>query len=55
MVQWVNNLMWPWPWLWHRLAASAQIQSLTWELSHAMGVLIRKKKKKKAHYSLKLH
>ena len=34
-------------WLWHRLAATAQIQTLAWELPHATGVVLQRQKKKK--------
>ena len=33
-------------WLWHRLAATAPIQPLAWELPYAAGVAVKKKKKK---------
>ena len=33
-------------WLWHRLAAVAPIQPLAWELPHATGVALKRKKKK---------
>ena len=32
-------------WLWHRLAASAPIQPLAWELPYATGAAIKKKEK----------
>ena len=34
-------------WLWHRLAATAQIRLLAWELPCAVGAPQKKKKKKK--------
>ena len=34
-------------WLWRRLAAIAPIRPLAWELPHAMGATLKKKKKKK--------
>ena len=37
-------LLWPW----HRLVATAWIRSLAWELPHAVGVALEKKKTKKA-------
>ena len=33
-------------WLWCRLADAAPIQPLTWELPHAVGAALKKKKKK---------
>ena len=33
-------------WLWHRLAATAPIQLLAWELPYADGVALKDKKKK---------
>ena len=63
LTQWVKDLalpyttmwdanmarIWCWLQLWlcGRLAAAAQIQSLTWELPHAAGVALKGKKKKK--------
>ena len=32
-------------WLWHRLAATAPIRPLAWELPYAVGVALEKKKK----------
>ena len=32
-------------WLWHRLAATAPIQTLAWELPYAMGVALKKDKR----------
>ena len=32
-------------WLWHRLAATAPIRALAWELPYAVGVALKKKKK----------
>ena len=32
-------------WLWRRLAAAALIQPLAWELPHAVGATLKKKKK----------
>ena len=34
------------PWLWRRPAALPLIQPLAWELTHAAGVALKKKKKK---------
>ena len=34
-------------WLWCRPTAVAPIQPLAWELSHALGVALKKQKKKK--------
>ena len=34
-------------WLWHRLAATALIQPLAWELPYAMDETLKSKKKKK--------
>ena len=34
-------------WLWYRLAASALIHPLAWELPYAVGAALKKKKKKK--------
>ena len=34
-------------WLWCRLAATAPIQPLAWELLYAVGAALKKKKKKK--------
>jgi len=34
-------------WLWHRLAATAPIQPLTWEPPYAVGVALKKEKRKK--------
>ena len=33
-------------WLWHRLAATALIQPLAWELPYAVGAALEKTKKK---------
>ena len=33
-------------WLWHRPAATAPIQLLAWEPPYAVGVALKKKKKK---------
>ena len=35
--------IWALLWLWHRLLAIPPIQTLAWELSHAVGVALRKK------------
>ena len=43
--QWVKDLALLW--LWCRAAAVALIQSLAWELPHAMGEALKSKKKKK--------
>ena len=37
-----------WLWLWHRLAATALIRPLVWELPYAMRVALKSKKKKKS-------
>ena len=44
LTQWVKHsgLLW----LWHMLAAAAPIQPLGWELPYAMGVALKRKKKK---------
>ena len=44
LTQWVKHsaLLW----LWHMLAAAALIQPLGWELPYAMGVALKRKKKK---------
>ena len=34
-------------WLWHRLAATAPIQPLAWELPHATGAALKRRKEKK--------
>ena len=34
-------------WLWHRLAAAAPIRPLAWESPYAMGVALKREKKKK--------
>ena len=34
-------------WLWHRLAATAQIRTLAWEIPYAMGAALEKTNKKK--------
>ena len=40
-------------WLWHRLAAASLIRPLAWELPDAIGVVLKKtKKKKKISYNL---
>ena len=43
-------------WLWHRPAATALIRPLAWEPPYAMGVVLKKKKKKlnKSNYK-KVH
>ena len=41
-------------WLWHRLAGTAPIHSLAWELPYATGAALGKKKKNYAHYSNKM-
>ena len=46
--QCVKDLVWLWLWLWHRLAAAALIRPLAWELPHATGAAIKRKKKRKA-------
>ena len=33
-------------WQWHRPAAAALVQPLAWELPHAMGVALKKKKER---------
>ena len=33
-------------WLWHRLAAVAPIGPLAWELPHAMGAVLKRKKRR---------
>ena len=38
-------------WLWCRLAAVALIQPLAWELPYAVGVALRRPKKKKKKFS----
>ena len=35
-------------WLWHRLPAVVPIRPLAWELPYALGMALKKKKKKKA-------
>ena len=34
-------------WRWHRLAATAPIQPLAWELPYGMGAALKRQKKKK--------
>ena len=36
-------------WLWHRLAATAPIHPLAWELPYAAGVAVQRKKEKKVN------
>ena len=38
-------------WLWRRPAAVVPIQTLAWELPHAMGATLQSKKKKKKVFS----
>ena len=45
LTQWVKDLVVLW--LWCRLAAVAPIRPLAWELLYAMGVALKKQKKKK--------
>ena len=33
-------------WLWHRLAATAPIRPVVWELTYALGVALKRQKKK---------
>ena len=44
LAQWVKDSVLLWPW--YRQAAAAPIQPLAWELPHAMGMALKKKKKK---------
>ena len=44
LAQWVNDLALLW--LWRRLAATAPIRPLAWELPYATGVAIKSKKTK---------
>ena len=44
LAQWANDLALPW--LWRRLAATAPIRPLAWELPYATGVALEKTKKK---------
>ena len=45
LAQWVKDL--ELLWLWRRLATAAQIRPLAWELPYAMGVVLKRQKKKK--------
>ena len=45
LAQWVRDLALMWQWC--RLAAGALIQPLGWELSHTMGVALKKNQKLK--------
>ena len=45
LTQWFNNPVLLW--LWHRQAAAAPIQPLAWELPYALGVFLKRKRKKK--------
>ena len=40
-------------WLWHRPAATAPIRPLDWESQCAMGVALKRQKKKEKYYELK--
>ena len=40
-----------WLWLWHRPAAVAPIQPLAWVPPYAMGVAVKRPKKKSIHIS----
>ena len=44
LAQWVKDLVFLW--LWHRLTAAALIQPLAWKLPYAMGVALKRQKKK---------
>ena len=35
-----------WLWLWRRLAAAAPVQPLAWELPHAVGAAVKRKKER---------
>jgi len=35
------------PWLWCRLAAAAPIQSLVWDLPHALSAALKRKRKER--------
>ena len=39
--------LWLWLWLWCRPAAAAPTRPLTWELPYAVGVALKRKRKKK--------
>ena len=41
------DLVWLWLWLWHRLAATALIRPLAWELPYAAGEALEKAKRQK--------
>ena len=41
--QWVKDLVW----LWHRLVATAGIRPLAWEFPYALGMTLKRKKKKR--------
>ena len=41
-------------WLWHRLAAATLIHPLAWELLYAAGVALKRKKKKKKEFVLRV-
>ena len=43
LTQWVEDLVLLW--LWYRLAATAPIRPLAWELSYATGVVLKRQKK----------
>ena len=45
IAQWVEDLAWLWP------AAAAPILPLVWELSYAIGVALKKEKKKKYRFT----
>ena len=41
-------------WLWHRLTTTALIRPLAWETSYAVGVALKKKKKKEIEVLVKM-
>ena len=47
LAQWIKDLALLW--LWCKLAATAPIRPLAWELPYATGVAVKSKKKKKSN------
>ena len=50
--RWGSNPVLPWLWLWHRLAATAPIPPLPWELPYATCVALKRKQKQKQKHAL---
>ena len=42
-------------WLWCRLAAAALIQSLAWDSPNAVGVALKRQRRRRSFYYLKSH